>query len=178
MPFIDTHSALLGCDGYLDPLYDYGDGVHLSVKGYDRLGRTIAPEVDVITSGMSPCPEPIRITCIGDSITRGYPYSEYSPAIKEKQGFVPYPDHLRAQGREILNRGINGDTTNGVLHRILDRVLVDRPDLTIVLVGVNDLFMGAQVERTLTLWKDIVDAFKVERLQMISCSPTPVARGI
>jgi lysophospholipase L1-like esterase len=60
------------------------------------------------------------IVFLGDSITDGACWDEIFP------------------GLPVKNRGINGDTTKGVLRR-LDPILVGRPAAIFLLIGTNDL---------------------------------------
>lgn len=63
------------------------------------------------------------VVFLGDSITAGGPWSEL------------FEDRL------IKNRGIDGDTTSGVLAR-LEQLTRSQPSRVFLLVGTNDLFLG------------------------------------
>lgn len=78
------------------------------------------------------------IVFIGDSITDGNEWSEY------------FPNEL------ILNRGISGDTTNGVLERLQD-VIDLRPSKIFLMVGVNDLYKGRNVDSIAENYKRILE---------------------
>jgi len=47
----------------------------------------------------------------------------------------------RLPGRKILNRGISCDTTNGLHERLLRDVVVHKPKIAVILIGVNDLHL-------------------------------------
>ncbi|MCP2620024.1 GDSL-type esterase/lipase family protein [Candidatus Aminicenantes bacterium AC-334-K16] len=66
---------------------------------------------------------PGEIIFLGDSITDGCNWSEFF------------------QDWRVKNRGISGDTTDGVLAR-LDEVLSSRPAKVFLMIGVNDLALG------------------------------------
>ena len=77
----------------------------------------------------------VRIVCLGASNTEGY-------------GVVPeesYPSRLhallsaRSLNNEVLNAGISGDTTSGMLSR-LDREVPEDMRLVIFQPGINDLY--------------------------------------
>lgn len=89
--------------------------------------------------------------CLGDSLTVGYqspsPYGGYAE--------TPYTDMLepmaRARLQELglkgyeaffINKGINGDSTDGMLGRFRTSVEAERPDYVIVWAGINDLYGG------------------------------------
>lgn len=64
-----------------------------------------------------------KIVFLGDSLTEGGEWSELLP------------------NAETINRGISGDTTEGVLAR-LDEVIRHRPSQVFLLIGTNDLAHG------------------------------------
>ncbi|HLP09772.1 MAG TPA: GDSL-type esterase/lipase family protein [Opitutaceae bacterium] len=66
----------------------------------------------------------------GDSITQGWG-DDFS-------GFFP--------GLKIANRGISGDTTRGLLVRVAEDVLPLHPRAVVLLIGTNDLELGATPE--------------------------------
>ena len=72
-----------------------------------------------------------RIVCLGDSITHGGYYHVFL------QEYLAETDP--AHPRRIINRGISGDTVPGLLKRV-DKILqTDKPELVIILIGINDL---------------------------------------
>ncbi len=88
--------------------------------------------------GISPVQaEPIQIAAIGDSniAGKGVSSSDAYPAKLERA--------LRAKGYDVhvLNNGINGDTTKGVLSR-LNSAAPQGTQIAIVWVGINDLRAG------------------------------------
>lgn len=71
-----------------------------------------------------------KIVALGDSITYGYPYN---PDIS-------WVNHLKKSGIEIINRGINGDTLEGMLERFDRDVVEYYPKFVIIMGGTNDAF--------------------------------------
>ncbi len=69
------------------------------------------------------------IVFFGDSITQGWPSLE-----------ADFP------GLKVANRGISGDTTRGLLARIRGDVLALHPKAVSLLIGTNDLALGATPE--------------------------------
>ncbi len=75
----------------------------------------------------------IRLLCIGDSLTFGY---EMEPAkrwtnLLEKSLTI-----------EVINSGINGDTTSGMLSRFSEEIKNKKPTHTLIFGGTNDLSFG------------------------------------
>ena len=73
------------------------------------------------------------IACLGDSLTYGYG--------------VPRPKVwttllARRTGIDVRNRGINGDTTGGMLARFQHDVVNDGADAALIMGGFNDLALG------------------------------------
>ncbi|MBF0436987.1 MAG: arylesterase [Magnetococcales bacterium] len=83
---------------------------------------------------------PSVILCLGDSLTEGFGVADahcYPHLLQQR---------LRAQGSgmRVINAGISGDTTGGVLGRL--EALLDHPvAMAIVTIGLNDAFMGIPV---------------------------------
>lgn len=72
----------------------------------------------------------MRIVCLGDSLTYGY-------GVPRRDVWVT----LCASGEtECINKGVNGDTTGGMLARFDADVLAYRPDAALLMGGANDRF--------------------------------------
>ncbi|MFN7561750.1 MAG: GDSL-type esterase/lipase family protein [Prosthecobacter sp.] len=82
--------------------------------------------------------EPVRIVCIGDSITGVYYHSG---------GMRAYPEMLQIALQKlrpkakvtVRNAGISGDTSKGGLARLERDVLAHKPHLVTIMFGMNDL---------------------------------------
>ena len=59
----------------------------------------------------------------------------------------------------LKNRGISGDTTNGVLNRI-DEVIESKPRKIFIMIGINDLNQGRNVGDILNTYKIILKYFQ------------------
>ncbi|HEY8037559.1 MAG TPA: GDSL-type esterase/lipase family protein [Methylobacter sp.] len=88
-----------------------------------------------------------KIVMIGDSITNNAEWSELFPKVS------------------IVNRGIPGDTTYGVLRR-MDSILSLKPKLAFIMLGINDIYADRPVDRILNDYIAII-----ERLQESNISP-------
>lgn len=75
----------------------------------------------------------MKIVCLGDSLTYGYGVKRsqvWTYLIQEKYGV------------KIVNKGINGDTTGGMLGRFCYDVVENRPSHVMIMGGGNDLMMN------------------------------------
>lgn len=78
-----------------------------------------------------------EIVFLGNSITEGGEWQELVP------------------GKAVVNRGISGDVSYGVLAR-MDEVLSSRPDKIFLLIGINDLKRGTSAEAILSVYGRII----------------------
>ena len=89
----------------------------------------------------------IKIVAIGDSITYGYPYeSAFS-------WFNMIPTQLNIK---YINRGINGDTTDGMLSRFDRDVVRSEPSHVIIMGGTNDAYAGITADQVINNIRDMV----------------------
>lgn len=78
-----------------------------------------------------------KIVCLGDSLTEGYGI----PAEHRWTDLL-----AKATGREMVNRGISGDTTAGMLSRFYPDVVAQKPSHVIILGGTNDISLQLMQE--------------------------------
>jgi lysophospholipase L1-like esterase len=104
-----------------------------------------------------------KVVALGDSTTAGTP-GFLSPIESPPSGrgnpasqygywmMKLHPDW------DVLNRGVNGQRSDQILARFERDVSAEKPDLVIILAGVNDIFQGrpaASVERNLQMLYDL-----------------------
>lgn len=89
----------------------------------------------------------MKILCLGDSFTQGY--------LVDKN----YTDYLKDEGHEIINLGINGDRTSGMLERFKPK----KCDIQIIFGGTNDTFDRVSPEQIFTNIKKILDKSLAEK---------------
>lgn len=85
--------------------------------------------------------EPVTWVFTGDSITHG---------AQHTKGWRSYPEHFAERARWelkrvrdiVINTGISGDRTDGLLADLDWRVLHLRPDVVSVMMGMNDCALG------------------------------------
>jgi lysophospholipase L1-like esterase len=88
-----------------------------------------------------------KIVFIGDSLTRGM-------------------DWNKLLGRnDILNRGINSDTTNGVLNR-LDFYINQKPKSIFLMIGINDINRNISMDTIKTNYSKIIDKILSNNVQL------------
>jgi lysophospholipase L1-like esterase len=76
------------------------------------------------------------IVCHGDSLTEGADVDQRDswPALVEKELNI-----------RIVNSGISGDTTGGLLSRFYHDVIPHRPGIVIIMAGTNDLWWDLSI---------------------------------
>ena len=98
----------------------------------------IATVLTMLTVNSVQAEERFTVLAFGDSLTRGY-------GLPEEQGLVPqlqaWLNENGGEHIEVVNAGLNGDTTAGGLARI-EWTLTDQVDGVIVALGGNDMLRG------------------------------------
>jgi acyl-CoA thioesterase-1 len=90
---------------------------------------------------------------LGNSITSGHQLSKD----------VAFPQRVgQALGVRAINAGVSGDTTEGGLGRIEGDVLVHRPRLVVVELGVNDAFGRRPREATVADLREITRRIRAQ----------------
>ena len=105
----------------------------------------------------------MKIVALGDSLTvgeTGFSDSEESASYPEYLEILA-EEHLRSLQSDVkvnvLNRGINGDLTSGMLERFSRGVVDEKADYVVILGGANDLGWGfdpAMIAHNLTTMYD------------------------
>jgi len=98
------------------------------------------------------------IICFGDSLTKG----EGASAGHD------YPSLLgKALGREVINAGVNGETTREALQRLETDVLKKDPRLVIVEFGGNDFLQHLPWEETFTNLDTIIRRIEAQGAMVV-----------
>jgi len=99
-----------------------------------------------------------KILSFGDSITYGY-------NLKKEQN---YPSKLsKLLNIEVVNSGINGNTTEDGLNRIEEEINLISPDLIILCLGGNDFIQKIPVEETKENLIKIIKIIKKKNIKII-----------
>jgi lysophospholipase L1-like esterase len=117
------------------------------------------------------------VAALGDSLTRGYrvkdPY-----AIDPR---VPYPAQLECFLRPrlpsrlvfVVNAGVNGDPTDGMIGRFRADVALEDPDVVIVWGGLNDLGHNRRPEQVMDNLTRLYGMCEDIGARPVACTLTP-----
>lgn len=100
----------------------------------------------------------MKVVCLGDSLTEGY-QMDLSRRWTEELA--------KATGLEIINSGICGDTTAGMLARFKEMVLDHKPSHLIIMGGTNDMILDVPTTTILSNIKAITRYAKYHNIQAI-----------
>lgn len=78
-----------------------------------------------------------ELVLIGDSLTFGY-------GVPKKSSWT-YKIQDSHKNLRILNKGINGDTSTGILSRFFKDIILSKPRKTFIMCGTNDLLSKRSV---------------------------------
>ena len=122
----------------------------------------------------------MRICCIGDSNTYGY--DPHSPLGGRYPYEVRWTGRLEAAGHSVANRGYNGlPVMRRSLHEMFARQLQrEGPfDLVTVMLGTNDIILGASPEETAADMANLIEKLKecAGGAQLLLIAPPPLIPG-
>jgi len=106
-----------------------------------------------------------KIVCIGDSITYGFPYG---PAVSWTRQLAD------ATGFEVINRGINGNTTEEMLSRFRRDVIAHDPDYVVIMGGANDIVWRESYDRIVWNLQEMVRLASENGIKVVLGLPTPL----
>lgn len=89
----------------------------------------------------------MKMICIGDSLTYGYGVSNSECFIS----LVNKKLHIN-----ILNKGINGDTTSGIMSRSYKDIIQNHPSHVLIMIGHNDFLSGKSLDRVTDNLEEII----------------------
>lgn len=76
--------------------------------------------------------------CLGDSITYGF-------GVKRSDTWISLADEYL--DHKIINKGINGDTTSGMISRFKYDVSDEKPDIVHIMGGANDILLSGKIDQ-------------------------------
>ena len=107
----------------------------------------------------------LRIVCLGDSITYGFPWGPQA-------SWVTMLDEVL--DGEVINRGINGNTTANMLARFERAVLKYNPSHVIIMGGTNDVICGESFDRISWNIREMVERAEKAGIKVVLGIPTAV----
>jgi len=74
----------------------------------------------------------------------------------------------------VVNKGVNGDSTDGMLERFDRSVAREEPDYVILWAGMNDLYAGASPEQVAGNIAGLIERIRLIGAEPVVCAVTPV----
>ena len=112
-----------------------------------------------------PGKDKLKILAIGDSTTAGNPGGA--------RGQYPYWIMQKHPDWQVINSGIGGQRTDQILARFEKELDASRPDVVIILAGVNDLYQGRPEENVAA---NLFKMYRIARqrgLRVVACTILP-----
>lgn len=128
----------------------------------------------------------LTFVALGDSLTAGYvPYAPMNP-MDHVFPYTAYLDNavIAEQSKRgwehvhctFVNRGVNGDSTKGMLSRFDSEVASLEPDYVIVWAGINDLFLGFPLDEIMGRLEQIYSKAREHGIEPVACTVTSITR--
>lgn len=118
---------------------------------------------------------PVRIVGFGDSITGVYYHTGGRRAWPEMLGVAIQRIYPNAQ-IQIINAGVSGGKTSSGLARIDADVLAHRPDLVVVMFGMNDVAAHPPDVYEANL-RTIIEKVRAIGSEVVLCTPNAISQG-
>lgn len=126
----------------------------------------------------------LTFVALGDSLTAGYvPYAPMNP-MDHVFPYTAYLDNavIAEQSKRgwehvhctFVNRGVNGDSTKGMLSRFDSEVASLEPDYVIVWAGINDLFLGFPLDEIMGRLQQIYSKAREHGIEPVACTVTSI----
>ena len=122
----------------------------------------------LVFSPLLPYTVPMRLILLGDSFTQGY-------------GVDPgkaWGDQMMIPDWEIINRGLNGDTTYTMDLRFMEDVVDYLPDRVLITGGINDLIVGSDVYDVVSFYADMILTSREFGIQPVIGLEPPIDPGM
>lgn len=107
----------------------------------------------------------MKILCLGDSITFGTGVSRskvWTTLLQQRYAC------------EVINRGIPGDTTGGMLARYIHEVEKYKPHMVVLLGGGNDIFSSGDDRTARANLTALAHQTSARALRPVVCTPLPI----
>jgi len=107
----------------------------------------------------------MKIVCLGDSITYGFPFGPRVSWVSMLQ---------QALGVEVINQGINGNTTTDMIGRFENSVSKHNPTHLIIMGGINDVICAESFDRICWNLREMIEKAREAGIEVILGIPTAV----
>lgn len=110
----------------------------------------------------------MKLVCMGDSLTEGHGVSSeerFTNLLAEKLNI------------EVINSGISGDTTAGMLARFNEMVIKHDPSHVLILGGTNDLYLSVPNPLIISNILAMMRYARYHNIEPIIALPTPIYKG-
>lgn len=107
----------------------------------------------------------IKVVCLGDSITYGFPYGPSESWTTMLQEVI---------GGQVINQGIPGNTTTQMLKRFDPAVRRFNPTHMIIMGGINDIVVRDSFDRITLNLKTMAEKARGNNIKVIFGQPTVV----
>ena len=108
----------------------------------------------------------MKIFFMGDSITEGVGLADKTNRFSDLVA--------NALDVEFVNRGLGGDTTNGMMIRLFPEVFTKSPDAMVFLGGVNDINLTGLYRPTCANIVSIIRIARDQNVPLFLCLPLPI----
>lgn len=133
----------------------------------DQGERPLAQVVEKLNGG-----QPVKIACLGDSVTGVYYHTGGRRAYPEMVGLALEQVYPKSR-ITVINAGISGNTTIDALKRLQKDVLDHKPDLVTIMFGLNDMVRVPIADYQANL-KTIVEKCRAVGAEVLLCTPNAV----
>lgn len=114
---------------------------------------------------MEESPKKKKVVCLGDSITYGFPFGP-------RASWVNMLDQVL--DAQVINQGINGNTTTDMLRRFERSVLRYNPTHVIIMGGINDVICAESYDRITWNLREMIEKAGAAGIEVILGLPTAV----
>ncbi len=117
-------------------------------------------------------PKPKRVLFFGDSITRA--------GVKDKGYINLLKTQLDSTKFELLGSGIGGNKVYDLYLRLEEDVLVKKPDLVFIYIGINDVWhklgpkTGTDYPKFLKFYQALIDKIRASGSEIVLCTPSVI----
>ena len=120
----------------------------------------------------------LKILAIGDSTTAGTPGfrsgAEAPPDGEgDKRSQYAYWMMKEQPQWKVTNRGINGERSDEILARLEKDIATFKPEMVIILAGVNDLYQGRSAENVKAYLTRMYQIITQRKLKVVACTILP-----